>query len=314
MEEMKSEITLTQYTTEKLTLWDILRARVSSNFKLKAESFSLLYGNCFGRKSKKNVGNFNNINIRGGYFELSEEPEDDTETEDDSMHEANTSVRRSKIASQTQEQPRPWPKLKRSGAIKGRKPRASLHTANNIHESRMVRAYVNSSLFKRGTSNGEASGNAETTDQAIAPEMKGSCFRKQGDRLLTEGLKQVRFAPTIEVVLEHQACEACEHRTQSKPCFATYNDEKRVSVSEPEDLGWTRATSGIRFLSTAKARQLLQSESYALWTMRPFLKRNMVCFAWGQCADPLKMGWLDGVVAGEVRVGLDVDCSWLSKG
>jgi len=317
MEKMKNENTLTQQTSEKLTIWGVLRTKVSQNFKLKAESLYLLGRNFFGRGSKKDAGNFDNLHIRGGYLDLSEEPDDNTEIEDHSnTQQANISVRRSETTAQTQVQAEPWPALKRSGAIRGRKPRVGLRTTNTFHESRMVRTYLNSSELRMSSNNGEASGSAETLYQATASTTKGSCFRSQGGRLSHRAPKQVHFAPAVEIVLEHKACAACEHRTQSKPCPAPYNDNKALdsaSTFETEDLAWTKAASGIRFLSTAKARRLLERESYALRTMRPFLKRDMVCFAWGQCADPQRLGWLDGVVVGEVRAGVDVDCSWLSR-
>jgi hypothetical protein len=105
-------------------------------------------------------------------------------------------------------------------------------------------------------------------------------------------------------------------RTQSKPCSAPYNDNKALDSASPfesEDLAWIKVVFGIRFLSVAKVRRLLERVSYVLRIMRSFLKWDMVCFAWGQCADPQRLGWLDGVVVGEVRAGVDVDCSWLSR-
>ena len=58
----------------------------------------------------------------------------------------------------------------------------------------------------------------------------------------------------------------------------------------------------------------MERESYALRTMGlgARLKRDMVCFAWGDCASPERLRWLEGFVVGEVTAGVDVDCSWLS--
>jgi hypothetical protein len=314
MEEMKNENTLTQQTSEKLTIWGVLRTKASQNFKLKAESLYLFGRNFFGRESKKDARNFDNLHISGGYLDLSEEPDDNTEIEDYSnTHQANISVRRSETTAQTHVQAEPWPALERSGAIRGRKPRVGLRTTNNFHESRMVRTYLNSSELRMSSNNGEASGSAGTLYPTTTSTTKTPCFRNQCGCLFLRAPKQVHFAPAVEIV---PACAACEHRTQSKPCSAPYNYNKALdsaSTSESEDLAWTKAASGIRFLSTAKARRLLERESHALRTMRPFLKRDMVCFAWGQCADPQRLGWLDGAVVGEVRAGVDVDWNWLSR-
>jgi hypothetical protein len=73
----------------------------------------------------------------------------------------------------------------------------------------MVRSYVNSSESIAGRNNGEVSGSAGTTDPATSLQMKKSGFRNGGGDGLTEAPKQVRFAPSVEVVLEHKACEAC---------------------------------------------------------------------------------------------------------
>jgi hypothetical protein len=163
MEEMKNENTLTQQTSEKLTIWGVLGTKISQNFKLKAEGLYLFSRNFFGRGSKKDAGNFDNLHIRGGYLDFSEELDDNTEIEDYSnTQQANISVRRSKTTAQTQVQVEPWPALKRSGAIKGRKPKVGLRTTNNFHESRRVRTYLNSSELRMSSNNGEASGSAGT--------------------------------------------------------------------------------------------------------------------------------------------------------
>jgi hypothetical protein len=324
MEQM-NEIDLTQQTSVRLNLWGVIRTKISRNFKIKANSLNPFRGNCFGRKNKKAAGNLDSLHIRGGYLELPEALEDSTEIENHSRTprtswQANTSARREEGTSLTQVQVK-LGALKRSGAIRGRKPRGGLRTANQILESRMVRAYVHSSESMTGRSNGEASGSAGATDPATAPQMKKSSFRNGGGDGLPEAPKQVRFAPSVEVVLEHKACEACEHRTQSRPFTHRYNDEDApgldaasasASTLEPEGLSWTQAPSGIRFLSAERVRQLVENGSYALRMMGPVLKRNVFCFVWGEFAEPERLTWLDRLVVGEVRAGLDVDCSWLS--
>lgn len=332
MEQLK-EIERARHISDKLNLWDVIRTKVFRNCKHRTYRLNPFRGNWLGRKNKKDTGNFDSLHIRGGYFELPEALEDSTETEHHRhTQQANTSARRSEGSSSTQVQVN-LGKLKRSGAIRGRKPRGGLPTTNRIQESRMVRAYVNSSEFRTSTYSGESSrsngepstSNTGNMDQAPAPQVRSSILRHETDPLLPRPPKRVQFAPNVHVVLEHQACSACSHRTQSEPFTDCYNDEDAPGLSsasasasstepELEDLSWTQAPSGIRFLSTEKVRRLMERESYALRTMGlgARLKRDVVCFAWGDCASPERLRWLEGFVVGEVTAGVDVDCSWLS--
>jgi hypothetical protein len=323
IEQMK-EIEFTQQASGKLSLWDVIRTKVSASFKLQNYSINPFRDNCSGRKSKNDARIFDNLHLRGGYLELSASSlEDSTEIEylhrtQQASWQAHIRASRSQANPLTQVQVK-LTTLKRSGAIRGRKPRVGFRTTNKIHDSRVAHACLNSSEPRTSRSNGKSSTNARTTNQVVPPKTKKSNLRDEQAPLLVKAPKRVRFAPSVQVVLEHKACEACEHRTQSTPVAERYNDEDSsalVSTSTPEleDLSWTKAPSGIRFLSTETTRLLIESESYAVRTMGPILKRNMICFAWGEFAEARSLRWLDGFLVGEVRAGLDVDCSWLSGG
>jgi hypothetical protein len=115
MEQMK-EVELTQHISERLSIWDIIRTKVSRNFSLRTNILNPFYGNCFRRKSKKDAGNVDNIHIRRGYLELPEVLAHNAEIENKQVSpQTNTSARRSQGVSLTQVQV----KLKRPGAIRG---------------------------------------------------------------------------------------------------------------------------------------------------------------------------------------------------
>jgi hypothetical protein len=206
MEQLK-EVERAQHISDKLNLWDVIRTKVFGNCKLKTYRLNPFRDNCFGRKSKNDVRNFDNLHVRGGYLELPETLEGSTEIGSSRRTQANTSARRSEGSPATPARAA-LGKLKRSGAIRGRRPRVGLVTGHGFHflESRMVRAYVNSSAFRTGTSsaessgsgtcNGESSRSAGNTSQAPAPRATKSILRHGSEpRPPLRAVKRVALRP-----------------------------------------------------------------------------------------------------------------------